>query len=111
MNGSVSFLQMFVLMDTAGVPCELRPYLPLLLESLLELPVKRGDVLVPYEEVVAQLEIDTITASTGIGLEALSRFQCGPYSHTASLMLQVVMCSACYRQGSRNALTILPQVH
>ncbi|PNF33802.1 Uncharacterized protein C05D11.1 [Cryptotermes secundus] len=84
-----NFVYMFILMDTAGVPCELRPYLPLLLESLLELPVKRGDVLVPYEEVVAQLEIDTITASTGIGLEALSRFQCGPYSHTASLMLQL----------------------
>lgn len=84
-----SFVYMFVLMDTAGVPLELRPYLPLLLESLLELPVKRGDVLVPYEAVVAQLETDTITTSTGMGLEALSRFQCGPYSHTASLMLQV----------------------
>lgn len=102
---------MFVLMDTAGVPLELRPYLPLLLESLLELPVKRGAVLVPYEEVVAQLETDTITASTGIGLEAISRFQCGPYSHTASLMLQVVMCSVCYRQGSRNTLIVLPQAH
>jgi hypothetical protein len=77
----------------------------------LELPVKRGDVLVPYEQVVAQLETDTITTSTGIGLEAVSRFQCGPYSHTASLMLQVVMCSVCYRQGSRNTLAVLPQDH
>jgi hypothetical protein len=81
------------------VPRELRPYLPLLLESLLELAVKRDSVLVPYEEVVAQLETDTITTSTGIGLEALSRFQCGPYSHTASLMIQVVMCCICYGQG------------
>jgi hypothetical protein len=56
----------------------------------LELPVKRGDTLVPYEDVVAQLETDTVTTSTHIGLEASSRFQCGPYSHTASLMLQVV---------------------
>jgi hypothetical protein len=57
---------------------------------LLELPVKRGDVLVPYEDVVAQLETDTVTASTHIGLEASCRFECGPYSHTASLMLQVI---------------------
>jgi hypothetical protein len=106
-----SFLQMFVLMDTAGVPLELRPYLPLLLESLLELPVKRDDVLVPYEEVVAELETDTITTSTGLGLEVSSRFQCGPYSHTASLMLQVVMCSLCYGRGSKNTLTLLQRFH
>jgi hypothetical protein len=93
LNASVFFLQMFVLMDTVAVPVGLRPYLPLLLETLLELPVKRGDVLVPYEEVVAQLETDTITTSTGIGVEAVSRFQCGAYSCTAILMLQVVMFS------------------
>ena len=84
-----NLLQMFVLMDTAGVPQEQRPYLPLLLESMLELPVRRGETVVPYEEVVTQLECDTIAASTRIGLEASSRFQCGPFCQTAYLMIQV----------------------
>ncbi|KAJ9588208.1 hypothetical protein L9F63_018429, partial [Diploptera punctata] len=88
-NVHTSFVYMFVLMDTAEVSREHRPYLPLLLESLLELPVKRGNKIIPYEDVVAQLESDTVTVSTRIGIDVSSRFQCGPYSHTACLMLQL----------------------
>ncbi|XP_069695441.1 uncharacterized protein C05D11.1-like [Periplaneta americana] len=88
-NVHTNFVYMFVLMDTAKISREQRPYLPLLLESLLELPVNREGIIIPYEDVVAQLETDTIATCTHIGLEASSRFQCGPYSHTASLMLQL----------------------
>ncbi|XP_046995924.1 uncharacterized protein C05D11.1-like isoform X1 [Schistocerca americana] len=84
-----NFIYMFVLMDTSVIDQNLRPYLPLLLDSLLELPIQRGDKLVPYEEVVAELEEDTVGSSTRIGLESGSRFQCGPYSHTALLTLQL----------------------
>lgn len=80
---------MFVLMDTTEVAASLRPYLLLLCESLLESPILRDGQLVPYEEVVAQLEADTIAAVTRLGLESTSRFQCGPYCQTISLMLQV----------------------
>nr|CAD7597482.1 unnamed protein product [Timema genevievae] len=87
--GKDSFNEMFVLMNTSGVSTTLRPYLPLFLESLLELPILRGDTLVPYEQVVAQLETDTIAVSASIGLENSSRFHCGAFSHTAVLMLQL----------------------
>nr|CAD7430732.1 unnamed protein product [Timema monikensis] len=80
---------MFVLLNTSGLSTALRPYLPLFLESLLELPILRGDTLVPYEQVVAQLETDTISVSASIGLENSSRFHCGAFSHTAVLMLQL----------------------
>ncbi|GLH01355.1 Presequence protease, mitochondrial [Gryllus bimaculatus] len=88
-NVHTNFVYMYVLMDTSCVSREMRPYLPVLLESLLELPIKRGDAVVPYEDVVAELEMDTVAAVTKIGLEGSSRFQCGPYSHTAALLLQL----------------------
>ncbi|XP_054283976.1 uncharacterized protein C05D11.1-like [Macrosteles quadrilineatus] len=86
---TTNFVYIFVLMDTVEVQSALRPYLPLLFEALLECPVQRGDHLVPWEEVVAQLEADTVAAVTRLGLETTSRFQCGPYCQTGSLMLQL----------------------
>lgn len=81
---------MFVIMDTSEVPQQFRPYIPLLLEAILESPVKRGNQLIPYEQVVAELEADTIATSTRLGFENTSRFSCGAYSHSANLMLQVI---------------------
>lgn len=62
------FFQIFALLDTSSVPPELRSYLPLLLESLLELPVERDGQIIPYEDVVAQLNDDTVSSVTSIGL-------------------------------------------
>lgn len=84
-----NFVYMFVLMDSSDVPQAQRPYLLLLFESLLESAVERDGVVITYEEVVAQLEADTVAAVTRLGLESTSRFQCGPYAHTTSLMLQL----------------------
>lgn len=77
-------------MNTESLSKELRPYLLLYLESILESPILRGDKLINYEEVVAQLEADTISVSTKIGIEAVARrFACGSYCHSANLALQV----------------------
>ncbi|XP_044726839.1 uncharacterized protein C05D11.1-like [Chrysoperla carnea] len=86
---NTNFVYMFLLMDTMELDPHLRNYLPLYLEALLESPIMRGDQIIPYEEVVTQLEADTVGTSTRIGLEETSRFTCGPFSHTASLMLQL----------------------
>ncbi|XP_063241639.1 uncharacterized protein C05D11.1-like [Bacillus rossius redtenbacheri] len=88
-NLRTNFVYVFVLMDTSRVAAAQRAYLPLLLECLLELPVLRDGRLVPYEEVVAELETDTISTSVRLGLESASRFHCGPYCSTACLLLQV----------------------
>lgn len=80
---------MFGVMDTSRLPKSLRIYLPLLLETLMESPIKRGDELISHEEVVAQLEADTIATSTRLGIESPDCFTCGPFNYSAILMLQV----------------------
>lgn len=76
-------------MNTDTVNSELRPYLLLLLEILTVSPIRHGDTAISYEEVVAALEKDTIQMGTHLGLESACEFRCGPFSHAASLMLQV----------------------
>lgn len=87
---------MFVLIDTHKLSSEQRLYLPLLLEALFESPVQRGDRLIPYEEVITELNVDTVTADHSIGLSG-HRFHCGSYSQTAIIMLCVE--SAKYERG------------
>lgn len=76
-------------MDTSEVSLEKRPYIPLILEAILECPVLRDGKLIPYETVVSELEMDTIAVSTRVGIENTSRFSCGAYSHNAIFALQV----------------------
>ncbi|KAL7287806.1 hypothetical protein TKK_0018181 [Trichogramma kaykai] len=88
-NINTNFVYMFVVMDTSDITLEKKPYLPVLLESLLESPVLRDGVLIPYETIVSELEMDTIAVSTRLGVEESSRFSCGSYSQSAILVLQV----------------------
>lgn len=83
-----SFVYLYALLDTSNVPSNLRIYLPLLLESLLELPVDRNGVVVPYEQIVAELNDDTVCSGTSIGLGSGGLFTCGSYSQTATISLQ-----------------------
>ena len=81
---------MLVIMNTKSLSLELRPYLPLFLELILESPVQRDDSIIKHEQVVEELEAETISVSTKIGIEAMSRrFSCGSYCHSANLALQV----------------------
>uniref|UniRef100_A0A182JL08 Uncharacterized protein n=1 Tax=Anopheles atroparvus TaxID=41427 RepID=A0A182JL08_ANOAO len=79
-----------VTMNTEPLSAELRPYLVLLLELLTESPVRRGDVLIPYEEVVSTLESNTVETATELGFASSNRFSVGAYSSTATLHMQVV---------------------
>lgn len=81
-------------MDTSSITKEYRKYIPLLLEVIMESPVKRDGRLIPYEEVVAELEADTIDIATEFGFITGSRFSCGAYGQTVNLMLQVSI--SCY---------------
>lgn len=77
-------------MDTSDLPCNHRYYLPLLLEYLLESPVRRNGELIPYEDMVSSLEADTVAATTRLGHMSLSKFNCGAFNYTANFLLQVV---------------------
>lgn len=80
---------MFAFLDSSSLPKELREYLPLFLESLLELPLERDGKIIPYEDVVTQLNDDTVTSSSFLGVINYSLFQTGSYSNTAGISLQV----------------------
>lgn len=77
-------------MDTASITREYRKYIPLLLEVIMESPVKRDGKIIPYQEVVAELEADTIASTTQLGFNGSTRFSCGSYGHSVYLMLQVM---------------------
>lgn len=75
--------------NTSNISPELRSYFLLFLDLIIESPIRRDDgILIPYEEVVAALESDTVSLQTTIGLEATNQFSCGSYSQTAVMMLK-----------------------
>lgn len=75
--------------NTASIPSSLRSYFLLFFELILESPIRQEDgSLLPYENVVAAIESDTVTAVTSIGLESPNQFSCGSYSQSAVLMIK-----------------------
>uniref|UniRef100_A0A1L8DTH1 Putative zn2+-dependent endopeptidase insulinase superfamily protein n=1 Tax=Nyssomyia neivai TaxID=330878 RepID=A0A1L8DTH1_9DIPT len=84
-----NFVYMIVTLNTDSLKPDLRPYLLLFIDLLMESPIRRDGVLIPYEQVVAALESDVISSSIALGLESKSRFSCGPFSHTLTMTLQV----------------------
>lgn len=78
-----------VYFNTSGISSELRPYFPLLLDLITESPIRQADgTLIPYEQVVAAIESDTVSLQTSLGLESTKQFSCGSYSQTAVLLLK-----------------------
>ncbi|KAL2732287.1 uncharacterized protein V1477_014528 [Vespula maculifrons] len=94
---NTNFIYISVIMDTSSITKEQRLYLPLLLEAFMESPVKGNGQLIPYQEVIATLEADTIETSTSIGIDRFIRFSCGPYSHSANLTIQLELSK--YKKG------------
>lgn len=75
--------------NCSSIQTSLRSYLLLFFELLMESPIRKSDgTLMPYEEVVAAIESDTVSLQTTIGLESTNQFSCGSYSQTAVLMIK-----------------------
>lgn len=77
----------------AGTPSflslqNLRPYLPLLTEILMESALEKDGRLIPHEDVIKKLNEDTVSASVGLGLGG-GRLSPGKFSQCAVLSLQV----------------------
>ncbi|XP_022918722.1 uncharacterized protein C05D11.1-like [Onthophagus taurus] len=90
-NVKTDFVYIFALLDTSKLKPEQKLYLSLLLEAFFETPIERENKLISYEDVVTELNSDTVSSSGSIGLTSsgISRFRCGMYSTTATVMLQV----------------------
>ncbi|XP_017766196.1 PREDICTED: uncharacterized protein C05D11.1-like [Eufriesea mexicana] len=86
---NTNFIYMSVIMNTSNVKTEYKPYIPLLLKIIMESPIMRNGKLIPYEEIVTELEADTITNDTSLGVDSFSRFSCGAYSYSALLELHL----------------------
>lgn len=84
-----NFIYVTTSFDTSKVPIELRSYLLLFLDLILESPVQTQDGLLPYEQVVATLEEEIISYETSLGLQSTSRFGCGPFSNSATFHMQI----------------------
>lgn len=94
---NTNFIHMFIIMDTSSIAREHRLYLPLFLKAIMECPVKRNNELIPYEEVVAELEADTVDTVTNVGFDGGVRFTCGSFSHSVNLKLQLELSK--YEKG------------
>lgn len=89
-NIKTNFIYVNVSLDTQFLTIEERLYLPLLLELAMESPIKVGDELIPYEDVVMAIESETVSSNISLGLQSSCRYNCGPYSNYAFLTVQVI---------------------
>lgn len=85
---STLFAKLTVLLDTAVVPEELKPYLSLYLEVIFESPLLRDGVLIPHEQVVAELAADTLDHVSSLGLKG-SRFTPEEFPQLACITLKL----------------------
>ncbi|KAJ6172012.1 hypothetical protein N7470_001079 [Penicillium chermesinum] len=60
-----SFVQLSVLLSAQSVPIQLRPLLSIFTEAYFNIPVQRGGKTIDFEQVVVELEKDTV----GYGME------------------------------------------
>ncbi|RWS10415.1 uncharacterized protein B4U79_04417 [Dinothrombium tinctorium] len=90
-NLKTNFVTFHALLNTSEcLENDLRLYLPLWAEIILESAILRETKLVPYEEVVASLTADTVKSNTKIGLgREASTFNCGVFAQMALISLQV----------------------
>ncbi|KAL9988958.1 hypothetical protein ACROYT_G003456 [Oculina patagonica] len=85
---STLFAKLTVILDTAAVPEELKPYLSLYLEVLFESPILRAGGVIPYEQVVAELAADTLDQVSCLGLRG-SRFMPEEFPQLACVSLKL----------------------
>ncbi|KAK7094598.1 uncharacterized protein C05D11.1-like [Littorina saxatilis] len=93
---STNFARMLVLLDTSNLPLSLKYYLPLLTESLMESPILKNGELISHERVIAELEKDTQSTDTGLGVPP-GCFQCGHFPHL--LVAEVKVEEEKYEKG------------
>lgn len=82
---------MYTFIDTKDLSLDLRMYLPIIVELLMESTVINGGVKIHYTDIIAELEKDIIVWNSEIGSSAASRFICGTFSSVISLFFQVII--------------------
>ncbi|XP_011407072.2 PREDICTED: uncharacterized protein C05D11.1-like [Amphimedon queenslandica] len=83
------FVEFSAVLDTSGLPKRLRFYLSLYSELLFESPVLRNGELIPYETVVKELQANTISHSSSLGIRGGGRFMPGQYPDALLISIKV----------------------
>ncbi|XP_059059298.1 uncharacterized protein C05D11.1-like [Achroia grisella] len=78
---TTNFVYISLIFDTTSVDQKTRKWIPLLLNGLAECPVRRGDKLVPHEEVISTTEQLTVMFSNDIGFGKSGNFTVGTYGN------------------------------
>ncbi|XP_023940312.1 uncharacterized protein C05D11.1 [Bicyclus anynana] len=78
---NTNFVYICVVLDTSGVDQTTRKWLPLFRNAMAECPVRRGDVLVPHEDVISATEQLTVSFSVEIGFGRSGNFSVGQFGH------------------------------
>lgn len=82
---------MYTFLNTKDLPMDLRMYLPIVVELLMESTVICDGIKIDYTDIIAELEKDMIQWSSEIGLSSSSRYLCGTFSSVISLFFQVII--------------------
>ncbi|KAM3962814.1 LOW QUALITY PROTEIN: uncharacterized protein C05D11.1 [Aphomia sociella] len=78
---TTNFVYISLILDTTSVDQKTRKWIPLHLNGLAECPVRRGDTLVPHEEVVSTTEQLTVMFSNDMGFGKSGNFAVGQYGN------------------------------
>ncbi|XP_047987418.1 uncharacterized protein C05D11.1-like [Leguminivora glycinivorella] len=76
-----NFVYINLILDTTKVDQNTRKWLPLQLNGLAECPVRRGDTLVPHEEVISTTEQLTVMFSNDMGFGRPGNFSVGQFGN------------------------------
>ncbi|CAK1603337.1 unnamed protein product [Parnassius mnemosyne] len=76
-----NFVYINLILDTSNVDQNTRKWLTLHLNGLAECPVRRGDTLVPHEEVISTTEQLTVMFSNNIGFDRPGNFAVGQFGN------------------------------
>lgn len=88
---ATNFTYCTVTFNTDCVPTELRLYLPLFIELLLNSPIEIDDELMPLQDISAEMEKDLISIQACIGIQDEGNNSFYPYSNHFMIMMQIEM--------------------
>lgn len=88
---TTNFIYLNLTLNTDCVPTELRLYLPLFIDLLINSPIDIDDELLPLHDITAQMEKDLISLSTYIGILDEGNYSFLPYSNHLQFSMQVEM--------------------
>lgn len=83
-----AFVELRAVIDTSTLPDDLRPLIEFYNEVFFELPILKNGTLIPFEEVVAALNRDTLFYSVALGIGG-SKFECGSFSQNLVVELKL----------------------